>query len=505
LRAADTVYALIDQLNAHNSNTGLIPDFATGRPCRPDPTGGGADENNNFIHYSYNACRVPWRIATDFVHHQTSKAEIQINKISSWLRGATGSNPEYIMGGYKLDGTPLVSSTADMPFIAPFAAGMLADAANQNFLNATWGVIKNARTSSYGAGIQLLCMYLITGNWKAPLEVSDGKFPVTITGGSGSGRFTPGEKVDITATVPVGRNFKNWTSSSGISFANANSAATSFTMPEKAVFITANFEVTDHTLASNLSYWENWEVKGNRAPILSVTPNSTSGKVAFNVETNASDTWNGNYAWADVLCEFSAGDFNNVSSIELTYTSTSALNFVLIDNRGWSDDGLGFTYELPRATTPNSLTINLSQFSRRNSWSSDNSTQFQNSDRAFIRGVLFGIGESSSAKGEITELIINGLKVDGGTSIFAKSSIEKRQHSAVSIAKGNINFNIPSENTVSAVICDIRGRVLFSKDITLNSGVASIALPTNLIGKQTLILNIKGQNGLNMSKKMLVK
>ena len=168
LHAADTVYALIEQLNAHNSGTGLIPDFATGRPIKPDPRGGGADENNNFIHYSYNACRVPWRIGTDWIHHKTPAAAAQINKISTWLRGATDSNPEKVMGGYYLDGRVLNNWKGGMPFVAPFAVGMTADTANQEFLNAAWEMIRNNKHSSYGAAIQVLCMFLITGNWEAP-------------------------------------------------------------------------------------------------------------------------------------------------------------------------------------------------------------------------------------------------------------------------------------------------------------------------------------------------
>ena len=167
-RAADTIYALFEQFEAHNSNTGLVSDFAIGSPIRPDPNGCFANEVPNFIHYSYNACRVPWRIATDWIHNDVLRAEAQINKISTWLRGATNESPAAIRDGYRLNGTPLGSNTAGMPFVAPFAVGMVADRANQQFLNNTWNVLRNNRDNSYGAAIQLLCMLLITGQWGAP-------------------------------------------------------------------------------------------------------------------------------------------------------------------------------------------------------------------------------------------------------------------------------------------------------------------------------------------------
>jgi uncharacterized protein (TIGR02145 family) len=72
-------------------------------------------------------------------------------------------------------------------------------------------------------------------------------YAVTVSGGTGatgSGRYVSGKVVSITAgTAPTGQRFKNWTtSSSGVTFGNANSASTSFTMPSNAVTVTANFE-----------------------------------------------------------------------------------------------------------------------------------------------------------------------------------------------------------------------------------------------------------------------
>jgi len=75
------------------------------------------------------------------------------------------------------------------------------------------------------------------------------KYEVTVSsagsGATGSGSYTAGAVVSINAgTAPAGQVFKNWTSSnSGVIFANANSAATTFTMPAAAVTVTANFVV----------------------------------------------------------------------------------------------------------------------------------------------------------------------------------------------------------------------------------------------------------------------
>jgi len=70
-------------------------------------------------------------------------------------------------------------------------------------------------------------------------------FPVTVAGShastTGAGNFAPGATVSINAGTRSGFNFAGWTASPSISFANANSRSTSFTMPSSAVTITANW------------------------------------------------------------------------------------------------------------------------------------------------------------------------------------------------------------------------------------------------------------------------
>lgn len=54
--------------------------------------------------------------------------------------------------------------------------------------------------------------------------------------------YQEGEIIDLEAIPNVGYRFKNWTSSNGGAFANANSSKTVFTMPANDTIITANFE-----------------------------------------------------------------------------------------------------------------------------------------------------------------------------------------------------------------------------------------------------------------------
>lgn len=164
--AADTVYSLIHQMTK-NSNTGLVSDFITGVSPVPDPDAGGTGEHNA-VHYSYNACRYPLRIAADFAHFGTPEAAEATGKLLSWLRSKTGGSVSSIRAGYTLTGSPL-NNYSDLVFNAPFAAGAITDSDNQEFLNDLWDQMKNNDGyNEYAHALNLLSMLLISGNWWAP-------------------------------------------------------------------------------------------------------------------------------------------------------------------------------------------------------------------------------------------------------------------------------------------------------------------------------------------------
>jgi endo-1,4-beta-D-glucanase Y len=166
--ATNTVYGLIKQLTInHAPNTGLMPDFIVSQSARPAPP--HFLEAKTDGDYSWNACRYPWRLATDFAHYGAPEARDAVNKVVNWLKGSTGADPRKIKAGYKLDGTSLVDYRS-AAFTSPFIAACIVDPSHQDFLNSGWEVIKNGGNGDYyGDTINLLCMLLISGNWWSPV------------------------------------------------------------------------------------------------------------------------------------------------------------------------------------------------------------------------------------------------------------------------------------------------------------------------------------------------
>ncbi len=78
---------------------------------------------------------------------------------------------------------------------------------------------------------------------------------VTVNSGTGSGDFAEGATVSITAGAPeTGKVFDKWTTTDGVTFADENTATTTFVMPAKAVTVTATYKdapVTTYAVTVN--------------------------------------------------------------------------------------------------------------------------------------------------------------------------------------------------------------------------------------------------------------
>jgi hypothetical protein len=80
--------------------------------------------------------------------------------------------------------------------------------------------------------------------WQKGSAVVPPTYALTITSGSGSGSYTTGAVVNITASIdPTGKIFDKWLINSGTpTIANINSANTSLTMPANVASVTATYK-----------------------------------------------------------------------------------------------------------------------------------------------------------------------------------------------------------------------------------------------------------------------
>lgn len=109
----------------------------------------------------------------------------------------------------------------------------------------------------------------------ATANYEDIEYTVTVNGGTvDKAKAKYGETVTITATVPTGKRFVEWTSESGSIFADKTNATTTFTMPAEDVTVEATFAdetyritVTDGTATpETATYQAEITVTANTAP-----------------------------------------------------------------------------------------------------------------------------------------------------------------------------------------------------------------------------------------------
>ncbi|MCK9523121.1 MAG: glycosyl hydrolase family 8 [Proteobacteria bacterium] len=159
--------------NQYAANSGLFPDFMVNISGTPAPAAASFHESPNDGNYYYNACRVPWRLATDYLTTGNNTSRDLLARINYFIRQKTGEVPSDIAVGYRLDGAAIETSYTSWAFIAPFGPGAMVNAGNQHWINTVWNhlVSNKWEEAYYEDTIKLLSMIVMSGNWWAPQDI----------------------------------------------------------------------------------------------------------------------------------------------------------------------------------------------------------------------------------------------------------------------------------------------------------------------------------------------
>jgi len=126
--------------------------------------------------YNFNACRVPWRIAADYLVAGDKRAAAFLAPINAWIRSTTKGNPDNISAGYDLSGTDLPHRSFEaLCFICPFAVSAMASHENQEWLNKLWDYITRFKLKDfdyYDNSIKMINLIILSGNYWAPITPS---------------------------------------------------------------------------------------------------------------------------------------------------------------------------------------------------------------------------------------------------------------------------------------------------------------------------------------------
>ncbi len=172
-KVIDTNYALFAHLQkTYSGDAGLVPDFITGINRQAKPAKPRYLESKYDGCYNYNACRVPLRIATDYLFTGDQRSYEIVGKINQWIRETSTGNPDNISAGYTLAGDDIRSRNFEaLSFIGPFAVAAMIDARNQKWLNDIWDYMTGFKIKDfdyYDNTLKMLCMLIVSGNYFMP-------------------------------------------------------------------------------------------------------------------------------------------------------------------------------------------------------------------------------------------------------------------------------------------------------------------------------------------------
>lgn len=167
-QVANSVESLVATMqSSYASKTGLLPDFVVDTTGTPKPAPPDFLESRNDGKYSWNSCRTPWHLATDYLLSGDAGSLSAARKMSRWIQKATGGRPGKIVGGYTLGGSVLGHGWRELAFAAPFAVAASVDPAHAAWVDATWNNIVAKPIGAggyYGDSLKMQAMLVLSNN-----------------------------------------------------------------------------------------------------------------------------------------------------------------------------------------------------------------------------------------------------------------------------------------------------------------------------------------------------
>jgi hypothetical protein len=171
--AVDRAYILLDKMQTkYSPGVGLVPDFVidTDSDSAQPSQGYIGDGNDKEGYFWWNACRDPWRLASDYVLSGDDRFKLVTGRMIDFFQNSSGGDPTKIGTGYALDGTQLTGGNSPA-YHGPICAGACVDARFQGFLDTMWNWnVSHLTTGYYDGEIQLLSMVVASGNWWTPFR-----------------------------------------------------------------------------------------------------------------------------------------------------------------------------------------------------------------------------------------------------------------------------------------------------------------------------------------------
>ncbi|MEI7851432.1 MAG: hypothetical protein WCH86_06325, partial [Kiritimatiellales bacterium] len=146
-------------------------------------------------------------------------------------------------------------------------------------------------------------------------------YALTVNSGSGSGSYTNGQQVAISAKTPLAKTFDRWTGSGTQYVASVTSPTTTVTIPAQNIILTATYN--DLTTVTN--FYANFTGSENGGAATSTNLNAGTAVGSWTVQNQLTSYTTNNPTRGDVL-KFQAGQYTNNAVLATTAALTGGVN-----------------------------------------------------------------------------------------------------------------------------------------------------------------------------------
>ena len=303
-------YDIIEaNLAVNNAVGGIVSDW-----CKAD----GTQASGKSLDYSYDACRTPWRIATDYIWFGDARAKSYLDKTNNFLNNTIGGI-ENVVDGYFQNGTKK-GSNHNISFVGNFACAGVA-ASNQATADAYYTELASLTPYSYfDLSFDLFAKMLLAGVYQNPLDGGNNPPIAALTADRTSGLAPLLVNFDASGSSdPEGQPLTYIWSIDGANVGTGSVLAHTFNTI-KNYTVTLNVSDGEKTSSKSITI-----TVSSGAPIAEFTATPTSGNFPLPVSFNASASVDPNgdaltYSWT-------FGDGTTGSGVIVNHTYTTAGNF----------------------------------------------------------------------------------------------------------------------------------------------------------------------------------
>ena len=111
--------------------------------------------------FSYNACRVPLRVAMDALFNNDAISKKISMDMLKWIYTNSSKNPTHIYPGYRLSGKPIATDYHSVIFIAPFGVVSKLDREYQDYLEQIFSLSVKSHENYFEDSITLISLLVM--------------------------------------------------------------------------------------------------------------------------------------------------------------------------------------------------------------------------------------------------------------------------------------------------------------------------------------------------------